>query len=90
MGPFGSKIRKIRIGNFTAVSLKARFEDFSNYCIDGIRKIIGISFIQKISPNFKRSENLKLPLLFASLLSLKCAVEKSSIKNLVNLEVSRY
>ena len=52
----------------------------SKYCIDGIRKIIGISFIKKNSPNFKCSENLKLPLFFASLLSLKCAVEKSCIK----------
>ena len=36
MGPFGSKMRKKRIGNFTAVSLKSRFDDFSKYCIDGI------------------------------------------------------
>ena len=83
------KCAKKKIGNFTAVSLKARLDDFSKYCIDGIRKIIGISFIKKNSPNFKRSENLELPLFFASLMSLKCAVEKSSIKNLVKLEVSR-
>ena len=53
---------------------------FLNIVLMEFEKLFELVLQKKNSPNFKRSENLKLPLFFASLLSLKCAVEKSCIK----------